>query len=79
MMESANHWDFNDLSMVKRLHRSRFRGVFLQRQMRSAAVIVGEVISENPAQVILVEDDHMVDAVSAKGSDQALHIGSLPR
>ena len=65
MMEPANHWELDDLPLVRRLHLPRFRGVLLQRQVRPATVIVGEIISKNPAQVILANDDHMVDAVSA--------------
>jgi hypothetical protein len=43
--------------------------------MWTRSVIVREVIAKEPAQVILVEDDHVVDAVSTDGSDQALHVG----
>jgi hypothetical protein len=64
-MKPANHRELDDLPLVWRLHLPRFRGVLFQRQMRPAAVIVDEVISENPAQVILANDDQMVDAVSA--------------
>jgi hypothetical protein len=64
-MKPANHRELDDLPLVRRLHLPRFRGVLVQRQMRPAAVIVDEVISENPAQVILANDDQMVDAVSA--------------
>ena len=63
MMESTNHRALNDLPMVGRLHRSRFRRVFCQREVRAAIVIIRKVTPKKPAQVILVEDDHMIDAV----------------
>ena len=65
MMESSDHREFNDLPMVRRFHLPRFRGVFLQREMRPATVIVDQIISKYAAQVILVEDDYMIDAISA--------------
>ncbi len=64
MIKSANHRGLDDLPLVRRLHLPRLWGVLVQRQMGPAAVIVDEIISENPAQVILANDDQMVDAVS---------------
>jgi len=37
--------------LVRRLHLPRFRGVLLQRQMRPATVIVGEITAKNPEQI----------------------------
>ncbi len=65
MMKSAHHGDLDDGSSIRRLNRSRFRRVFPQREVCPEAVVVGEIISKNPAQVILAKDDHMVDAISA--------------
>ena len=59
MMESADHGDLNDLPMIGRLHRSRFRGVLVQRQVCPATVIIRKNISKETAQVLLVEDDHL--------------------
>ena len=50
----------------------------LQRQMCPATVVVGKIISKNTVQVICANDDHVVDAVSAQGSDQPFHVRTLP-
>jgi hypothetical protein len=65
MMESADHRKLNDLPVVGWLYGSRFRGVLLQGQMRAGTVIIGEVASKKLTQVILIHDDHMVEAVPA--------------
>ena len=65
MMGPTNHRDLNNLPAVGRLHRSRFRRVFSQREVRAAIMIIRKVTPKKPAQVIRVEDDHMIDAVPA--------------
>ena len=65
MMESADHGDLDDLPMIGLLHRSRFRGVLLQRQVCPATVIIRKIISKETAQVLLVENDYVIDAVAA--------------
>ena len=43
MMESSDHRELDDRPVVGRFHLPRFRGVFLQRQMRSATVIIRKI------------------------------------
>ena len=64
MMEPADHGDLDDAPLVRRLNRSRFRRVFFQCKVRSEAVVVREVTSNNPAQMVLVQHEHVVEAVS---------------
>ena len=63
MMESSDHRDLNDVPMVGRLYRSRYRRVFSQREVGAAIVIIRKIVSKETAQVLLVEDDHVIDAV----------------
>ncbi len=62
-MESANHGDLDDVPLVRWLNRSQFRRVFPQRKVRPEAVVVREVTSNEPAQMVL--DHHVVETVSA--------------
>ncbi len=73
MMESSDHRDLNDVPMVGRLYRSRYRRVFSQREVGAAIVIIRKIVSKETAQVLLVENDHVIDAISTQGSDQAFH------
>jgi hypothetical protein len=61
---------FGDGSMVRR--------VFVQTEMRSAAMIVLTVGLENASQMRLVQDDHVVETLSSNGADQAFHVRVLP-
>jgi len=65
MMKSTDHRNLNDVPLVRRLHGSRIRRVLFQREVRAAAVIMREITPKEPEQVMLVEDDHMVDTISA--------------
>ncbi len=78
MMESSDHRELDDLPVVGRFHLPRFRGVFLEREMRPEPVIVDQIISKYAAQVTVVEDDYMIDAVAAQGSDHGFHVRTLP-
>jgi hypothetical protein len=42
--------------------------------VRPDAVVVGKVVSQQPTQMGLVEHDHMVEALTAEGSDEAFHV-----
>ena len=51
MMESAQMWDRDDLSLLWSLHRALVRGVLVQGQVRSAPMIVGQIGFEQAMQV----------------------------
>src|SRR5271165_5099102 len=47
--------------------------------MSSGSVIVIEIRSKDSAERGLVENDHLIQALPADGSNHALDVGSLPR
>ena len=47
--------------------------------MRSRSVVVAQVRSQNASQVLLVQDDRVVEALSPDRADDSLHIRILPR
>ncbi len=47
--------------------------------MSPARVIVIEIVAKNPPQMPLVEDNHMIQTVTAYRSDNAFNIRVLPR
>ena len=47
--------------------------------MRSCRVIIGKTGSQEPLEMTLVQDDDMIEALTAHGADQAFEIGILPR
>jgi len=79
MMQSAHLGKRNDGSLLRTLHRSRFRGILVQAQMGPTPVIVGEISFEQAVQVSLVEHDDMVQAFAPDGTDQPFDVRRLPR
>jgi hypothetical protein len=65
MMEAADKGRLKDSAQVGTVHRSRFRGVLVQGEVRPDVVVVGKVVLQQPTQMGLVEHDHMVEALAA--------------
>ena len=78
VMQSANLRQFNDRPQFRRLNQSGLRCIFLQRQVRARLVVIIEVRFERASQRRFVEHDEVVQTFPSDGSDQALHIGTLP-
>ncbi len=77
-MEPTDFRELHDLP-----HRWRFDGAWLgrvlvEREMRSGSVVVVQVASQDPSQVIPVEDDHVVKALPPDGADDPLDVRILP-
>jgi hypothetical protein len=47
-VQTAGLADLNDLAGLRRLHSPRFRAVHLQGLVAAPAVVVGEVVLEDP-------------------------------
>jgi hypothetical protein len=78
MVEAADFGNGNDRSKFRWLHRSRFRRVFSQREVRPGLVIIRDKYLHMLVQRSLVEDDHMIQALAAYRADDALDVSSLP-
>ena len=46
--------------------------------MRPRVMMILKIIRQNAAQVMRVEDDNVIQAFTADGTDQALDVGVLP-
>ena len=78
-MESANLRYGNDGSECRRVHGTRFRCVLGQGKVRPGFVIIRQEGLHLPVQASLVENDHVVEALAANPTDNAFHVGTLPR
>ncbi len=72
MMESPDLGERHDLSEISVMDRPPFRRVLLKRQMRPGAVVVARVIRNHAAEMPLVEDDYVVQTLSAQGANKSL-------
>ena len=79
MMQSAEVREGDDRSQARLLDRSWFWTLFVQRKMRSCLVIVRIVGAKSAFQVLLVEDDDVIDALSTYRSGESFNVWILPR
>jgi Integrase core domain len=75
-MQTGEDWDGDDVAGL--LHSAARGGVFAQGQVGANVIVVSRVCGKNLPQVRLAKDQHSVQALSAHGADQTLHIRVLP-
>src|SRR5215472_17759771 len=61
------------------LDRAPRWGVFRQPQMRPILVVIADILSHEPLQMPFIEDNHVIQQVSAATSNPALGDAVLPR
>jgi len=79
MMETTHLGDRHDGPIAGRRDRTRNRRVLVQRQVRAGFVIVTEVVFEYSAQLVVIDHNHMIEALATNASDDAFHVAILPR
>ena len=79
MMETPDLWNSCHSPYRARLDGSSLGGVFLERQVSSAGMIVVDVFAQDSPEVPLGEDDHVVETLAADGSDHPFDEWILPR
>ena len=60
MMQTADLWNGDDLTRIGWMNRTWFRAALLKRQVRSGSMVIVEIRGEDPTQMALVQDDHMI-------------------
>ena len=79
MMEAADFRKRDHRTLGDRLYGSWRRRVFRQRQMGPGTMIIGQVPRKRAPEMRFIQDDHVIETLAPKGSDQAFDIGILPR
>src|SRR5712692_10527748 len=78
MMESADLGQRDDGAMRRWLDRARLGRLLLEGEVSARPVVVPEVGSETTTEVSLVQDDEVVEKLTADGADHAFVEGVLP-
>ena len=78
-MKAAQHRYRDDPARLRRLDPPGLRSIFFQCQMYAAPMIIFQECLEMPVQTSLVEDDQVIQALAANGTDHTLHVSALPR
>src|SRR5215813_10256329 len=79
VMQPTHFWNLSDRANLRPLDWSWHRTIHVQRPMRTPVMIVMEVFGQEPPQMALVQDDHMVQAVAANTPNKPLDVRILPR
>ena len=79
MVKATDFRQGDHASFSGKLHASRRGSVFLERQMRTGPVIIGNVGTKDPAQMRAIDDDHMIQTLAANRAYNSLDESVLPR
>jgi hypothetical protein len=79
MMEATDFGNRDDRPGGDPSDRSVIWRVLFEAEMRSAPMIVTTVGREDASEVRLVDDDHVIETLSADRADQAFDVRILPR
>ena len=52
--------------------------IFRQSQMRSRLIVIDEIVFQDPAQMLCVEDDHVIKALATDGTYNPFDVTVLP-
>jgi hypothetical protein len=77
-IETACFLDLYNVAFLGSLDRARLGAVHGERAVAAPAVVVLEVVGEQPAQLMLIEDDDVVEALAADTADHPLGERILP-
>ena len=78
MVQAAYLGERDDLALLRTLHWSWFRGIFVQAQVGPTPVVILEVGFEQAVQVSLIEHDNVVQTLAADRAHQPFDVRRLP-
>jgi hypothetical protein len=78
MVQTADLRNADDPSLLGRLHGPWLGRIFLQRQVTTAVMVVVEKRSEMARQAGVIEDDDLIQALPANGSNHSFDVRALP-
>ena len=78
VMQAADFRDGDDSSDAAMLNRAGVGAIFIERKMRAGALVVVDVRGQDAAEMALIEDDDVVQALPSDRADGSLDVGVLP-
>ena len=78
MMEPADFGQLDDLTHSRGLDFSRVGSIFVQGEVGSRELVLGEVGMQNAAEMCLAKDDHVIEVLAPDRTDEALDVRILP-
>jgi hypothetical protein len=77
-MQPPYLWDFPDRAIPWSLDGPWNRTIHVQRLVSAPAMIIVEVFGQEPPQMSLMQDDHVVQTFTTDAPDEAFDIWVLP-
>ena len=78
-MQTAEDRHGHYFTVFRWVYSSRYWTVFVQADVRSSSVVIAiEVLPKNPMKMSLVQNDAVVQTLSAKTADRSLGVRILP-
>jgi hypothetical protein len=65
----------NNIAGGGRLDATRARTILVERKMRSGVMMILKIARQDAAQVTLVEDDDVIETLTADRTDETLGVG----
>jgi hypothetical protein len=78
MMEASALWERDDLAGLGWLYRAALRTILVEREVRSHRIVIVKVRRQYAAQMTVIEDDDVIETLTANRADDALDVGVLP-
>ena len=77
-MKAAQMGESNDPTLAGVFDVPSLRALLVQREMGSCRVVVSEVGAQEPFEMAVVVDDHVIEPLASDRANQTLGIGILP-
>ena len=74
MMQRAEYWLRNDAALVYWLNFSRHWRVAVERLLWVRAIVVLEVLRQDPNQICVIQHDNVIGALATNRADQACYV-----
>ena len=78
MMKPTDLWESDDPASARWLHAAGFGAILRERQMCPPPMIIVAIGLKDLPEMTFVQDIHMIQALFADRSDDALRLGVLP-
>jgi hypothetical protein len=72
MMEATDRWERDDFAGFGWVYRAALGTILVEREMRSRRVVVLKVRRQDAAQVTLIEDDDVIETLTADRANDPL-------
>ena len=77
MMQAAEFRERDYPTPVRRMHDPRVRRIHRQGKVRSPVVVVIEISGNDTPEMAFVQNDEMIKAIAAQGSDPHCQVGGV--